>query len=182
MGRISIVVSNPIRCWNWIGLKSNTGYGLVQLFRGKQVAAHRWMFGPVEEGKELHHICENRACINPDHLVEVTDKEHRLLHGFSGSPAVNKEKTHCVNGHPFDEKHTYYFRGHRSCRTCNTEATKRYQRRKKMPLIKSGSKRARSKNIAEMVRAGHPVKQAVAASYSNQRKYRKGKRGNRKSR
>lgn len=38
-----------------------------------------------------------------------------------------------------------------------------------MPLIKSDSKEAFHKNVAEMVHSGHPVKQAVAAAYSNQR-------------
>lgn len=40
-----------------------------------------------------------------------------------------------------------------------------------MPLIKSGSKKARETNIKEMIQAGHEPKQAVAAAYSNQRKY-----------
>jgi len=40
-----------------------------------------------------------------------------------------------------------------------------------MPLIKSTSKKARQKNIEEMIAAGHPVKNSVAAGYSNQRKY-----------
>jgi hypothetical protein len=38
-----------------------------------------------------------------------------------------------------------------------------------MPLIKSASDEARSENIAEMIKAGHPPKQAEAAAYSNQR-------------
>lgn len=46
-----------------------------------------------------------------------------------------------------------------------------------MPLVKSGSKKARQKNVKEMVNAGHPPAQAVAASYANQRKYsKKGKK------
>jgi hypothetical protein len=40
-----------------------------------------------------------------------------------------------------------------------------------MPLIKSGSQEAFKSNVAEMVKAGHPQKQALAAAYSNQRKY-----------
>jgi hypothetical protein len=40
-----------------------------------------------------------------------------------------------------------------------------------MPLIKSGSRAAISQNISEMVHAGHPQKQAVAAALSNARKY-----------
>lgn len=39
-----------------------------------------------------------------------------------------------------------------------------------MPLIKSKSKKAFHENIKEMVKAGHPIKQAVAAAYEIQRK------------
>lgn len=39
-----------------------------------------------------------------------------------------------------------------------------------MPLIKSASKKARQKNIKEMIASGHEPKQAVAAAYSVQRK------------
>jgi hypothetical protein len=38
-----------------------------------------------------------------------------------------------------------------------------------MPLIKSASDKARSENIREMIEAGHPPKQAMAAAYHNQR-------------
>ena len=38
-----------------------------------------------------------------------------------------------------------------------------------MPLIKSASDHARSENIREMIDAGHPRDQAIAASYHNQR-------------
>jgi len=39
-----------------------------------------------------------------------------------------------------------------------------------MPLIKSKSEHAFHSNIREMVKAGHPVKQAVAAAYAMKRK------------
>lgn len=38
-----------------------------------------------------------------------------------------------------------------------------------MPLIKSASNEARSENIGEMIKSGHPPKQAEAAAYANQR-------------
>lgn len=41
-----------------------------------------------------------------------------------------------------------------------------------MPLIKSGSRQAISTNIREMMAAGHPQKQAIAAAMSTARKYR----------
>ena len=40
-----------------------------------------------------------------------------------------------------------------------------------MPLIKSGSRAAVSTNISEMVHAGHPQKQAIAAAMRNARQY-----------
>src|SRR5258708_1740046 len=43
-----------------------------------------------------------------------------------------------------------------------------------MPLIKSGSREAVSRNISEMVHAGHPQKQAIAAALGNARKYASG--------
>jgi type II secretory pathway component PulF len=39
-----------------------------------------------------------------------------------------------------------------------------------MPLIKSSSKKAFTSNVSEMVKAGYPVKQALAAAYSTKRK------------
>jgi len=39
-----------------------------------------------------------------------------------------------------------------------------------MPLIKSASKAAVSQNISEMVKAGHPQKQAIAAALDTARK------------
>jgi hypothetical protein len=45
-----------------------------------------------------------------------------------------------------------------------------------MPLKKSSSKKAVSTNIREMIKAGHPQRQAVAAALENQRRMkRKGK-------
>ena len=41
-----------------------------------------------------------------------------------------------------------------------------------MTLAKSGTKQAREKNIKEMVASGHDPKQAVAAAYANQRRWK----------
>lgn len=42
-----------------------------------------------------------------------------------------------------------------------------------MPLRESSSKKAFSHNVAEMMKSGHPQKQAVAAAYSEQREAKK---------
>jgi hypothetical protein len=45
-----------------------------------------------------------------------------------------------------------------------------------MPLKRGASKKTREDNIEEMIKAGHPPKQAVAAAYDQQRKAKKGKK------
>jgi len=42
-----------------------------------------------------------------------------------------------------------------------------------MPLKKGSSTKTREENIREMIRAGHPPKQAVAAAYRKQRDSKK---------
>jgi uncharacterized protein len=42
-----------------------------------------------------------------------------------------------------------------------------------MPLKKGSSQKVISRNIAEMIKAGHPKAQAIAAAYSNAGKSKK---------
>lgn len=51
-----------------------------------------------------------------------------------------------------------------------------------MPLKKGSSRSTVSGNIREMIRAGHPQKQAVAAALNTARKSKRGKRRTRRSR
>lgn len=66
-------------CLIWRGAKT-AGYGSVY-FAGRTRGAHRAM-GSIMEGRVLeghevvHHLCGNRACISPAHLVVTTQSEN----------------------------------------------------------------------------------------------------------
>jgi len=53
---------------------------------GKTIAAHRavWMAirGPIPKWAQIHHVCANRSCLNPDHLITASQRENMAeMHG-----------------------------------------------------------------------------------------------------
>jgi len=70
-----------IGCWVWMGCVANSGYGLAQSNRrGKLVSAHRLSYeaykGDIPEGMIVAHACDNRLCVNPNHLWIATHKQN----------------------------------------------------------------------------------------------------------
>lgn len=44
-------------------------------------------------------------------------------------PNDNYMKTHCPQGHAYDDENTYFYRGRRYCRKCKHDATNKARQR-----------------------------------------------------
>ena len=113
-------------CWLWTGALTRTGYGHVRVSSrtptsgGKWTTAHRaiWVAlgRPLADRDDLHHLCGQRACVNPDHLEPLGRVSHRKTH----------RRSTCIKGHS-----NWITRpsGARLCADCEGARKARYAKR-----------------------------------------------------
>lgn len=120
-------------CWIWKASTRHGGYG--QFWDGKRkVAAHRFLFessyGPVGDGIEICHKCDNPPCVRLDHLFAGTKTDNmrdawskgRLRIPVAPPPVIGPVKF-CRRGHAKTADNVYRNASGRGwpCRTCSVE-------------------------------------------------------------
>lgn len=108
-------------CWLWTASKTQAGYGTIS-YMEESVPAHRFAYlafrGPIPEGKHLHHVCEVRACVNPEHLTPLEPRVHAKEHTPLSITSLQSRQTHCHKGHELSGWNLILRNGHRRCRQC----------------------------------------------------------------
>ena len=127
------LVRMPNGCLEWTRYTRSSGYGLIGIDRAR-VYTHRFAWelanGPIPDGMFICHHCDNPPCCDPEHLFmgTVADNSADMITKGRGN---NQKKTHCPQGHPYDEANTAIVQRRRSCRTCHLAASARYKARKR---------------------------------------------------
>lgn len=126
-------------CVEWTGIIQPNGYGRLHI-NNTGIGAHRLAWAlrhgrSPRRGMDICHACDNRKCVNPDHLFEGSrsdnmqdaSKKQRMF-----SP--NKDKMFCIRGHKFTRENTFIRKcGRRGCKQCRTEYNRIYRKSYERP-------------------------------------------------
>lgn len=104
--QFSILTENG--CWEWQRALRN-GYGVISV-NGKNQSAHRISYvafkGDIPEGLVICHTCDNKLCVNPDHLFAGTLQDNAIDAVRKGRMHIPGGKRFELNNLPSNRKHT----------------------------------------------------------------------------
>ena len=117
-------------CDEWEGpIHPDTGYGLFYAGRvdGKDITigAHRFVMmqevGHLERWDFVLHSCDNRKCVNIEHLSVGTIQDN-VADMYAKGRGYRQKKTTCPRGHLYD--YVAPGTGHRRCIRCDKKNQK----------------------------------------------------------
>ncbi len=104
------------RCWEWTGGLFNNGYGQFKCL-GYPRSAHRISFmlhnGHMPKKGSACHKCDNRKCVNPDHLFDGDGQDNLSDAKAKGRIFRPVGKLHYSYGHPEKVKRGVRVGGHK---------------------------------------------------------------------
>lgn len=78
---LSRTAVTPEGCWEWQSYRTTNGYGRVPFAGRRDVHAHRvaavlWLDFDLSSPLYVCHRCNNKPCVNPDHLYIATAQQN----------------------------------------------------------------------------------------------------------
>lgn len=86
----------PNGCWEWQGNTDNHGYGEIRGLGQRRAHRLSWVIhrGPIPEGMDLLHHCDNPPCVNPEHLFPGTQGDNNRDRSLKGRSARGERSPH----------------------------------------------------------------------------------------
>ena len=117
-------------CWDWNGCIQKSGHGTVRTTiygKSQRYYAHRISYenfiGSLDDELVIDHLCENKKCVNPFHLEQVTSGENvkRYHSNRRLDPYIARSESHCRRLHEYTESNTTYYGiyNQKRCKKCN---------------------------------------------------------------
>lgn len=127
-------------CIKCSGHITTQGYGEICL-DGKRILEHRYEFKKHYpkiniDNKIIHHKCQNKTCINIEHLEVMSISDHTKKHGLKGVGKANSLKRKCKCGNKYD----IFYGKVRNCSICRKKRNAEYYKKNKEKIDERNKK------------------------------------------